>query len=155
MKIVSGRNGTTGVLSALDSIEGAELPDGSKPVLTRATEGVEHSDVNTVVRYGALPPGSGNQTGGVYVGGKLAYVQIDISDISVLPGSTYSDGSPKTLETVLAHEMGHAYRIINAQANLGLLGEELTVSGLENQYRFAQGIQQRQYYGTYELKQYP
>jgi hypothetical protein len=51
--------------------------------------------------------------------------------------------------------MGHAYRIINAQANLGLLGEELTVSGLENQYRFAQGIQQRQYYGTYELKQYP
>jgi len=91
-------------------------------------------------------------------------IDIRITKFSFAGDNTkYEDGSPRTLETVVAHEVGHAARIINGPAATTRFGysstsrmvEEVAVTNLENQYRFARGIPQRQTYGGQDLRQYP
>jgi hypothetical protein len=67
----------------------------------------------------------------------------------------YEDGTPRIFEMSLAHEIGHASRIIQRKTFPDFLIEERLVSNFENQYRYARGVPQRKFYGDMPLKQYP
>jgi hypothetical protein len=166
------------VNEALRKIARARLPTGAPPFLTKDLEFVEgHPTVVTGVVYGRLPwasnktePRYGNQ-------GKLVQIDISLTDLAFLgtpakkahpaihghaaiaghpaTPATYPDGSPRTLETSLAHEIGHAARLLRHQSLEVWTVEEVLVTNLENQYRYACGIPQRQAYGDIPVKQYP
>jgi len=161
---------------ALDQIARARLPDGSRPVLVGCLEFVRKTlTVRTNVLFGELPLGQTSAKPRWDADGHLT-IDIRISRLDLIgtrerkpgpathghaavPGhpalpALYSDGSPRTLETTLVHEVGHAARIIRHETFPDYLVEERLVSNLENQYRFARGIAQRKLYGEMELKQY-
>jgi hypothetical protein len=165
------------VEQAIQRIAGARLPNGTKPVLTGDLEFVRSvSNVRTSVLYGRLP--WENPTAGYHdEHGRLTHVDIRLTDLVYIgtkarkakPESgghaavaahpeipaTYRDGSPRVFEMTLAHEVGHAARIIRGQALPDFMAEEYLITNLENQYRFARGIAQRTFYGDMRVKQSP
>jgi hypothetical protein len=166
------------VHQALRTIAGARLPTGVPPFLTNDLEFVErHPTVVTTVAYGRRPWATNKTESRYGQRGKLMQIDISLTDLAFLgtpakkarPGThghaaiaghtampaTYPDGSPRTLETSLAHEIGHAARLLRHQNLEVWTVEEVLVTNLENQYRYARAIPQRQLYGDIPVKQYP
>jgi hypothetical protein len=140
---------------ALKAIASARLPDGRRPFLTDALDIVRTSNtVRTSVLYDRLPQGNPTRPNPF---GDLTDVQITITSISFMGAmAEYGDGSIRTLETVLAHELGHAARLIRRLASQVWEVEEKIVTGLENEYRYARNITpQRKLYDGAPVKQYP
>lgn len=82
--------------------------------------------------------------------GELVGVDITISTASAF-GKSF-DGAPRTLDTVLAHELVHAWRLTAGLAPIlpsagASAREETLTTYLENEYRFARNLGQRSYYG--------
>lgn len=160
---------------ALKEIRGARLPDGSRPVLVGDLEIVQNAlTVRTNLTYGMVP--LGNKTEGSWDASGHLVIQIQITHLDfigtkavaarpahgghgAIPGhpalpAMYEDGTPRIFEASLAHEIGHASRIIQRKTFPDFMIEEHLVSNFENQYRYARGIPQRKFYGDVALKQY-
>lgn len=143
---------------ALDKIAAARLPEGAPPMATLWVEKLKQSKIITGVAYGQYP--LTNFTRPLYGPKGLMGVSVQISSFSYLNGDSevFPDGSPHLLECTLAHELSHAYRLIRGENFPNWVAEELWVSRIENQYRFARGIGQRKFYdkaGVMPIKQYP
>ncbi len=71
-----------------------------------------------------------------------AYIRFDPNDVDSL-----SDGSPGSPEATLAHEMGHAYLMIEGRNPIEEKSRELDGTAIDNQYRDNIGVGQRRIYG--------
>jgi hypothetical protein len=146
--------------TALRMIVHAQLPDGRRPFCAEAVDIVRTARAfRTYLLFDVLPINS-NSLGPVFYKGEIVGYDVKISSTSfegIL--GVYPDGAPKTLETLLAHELGHAARLIRNQASLNWNVEEVLMTELENQYRYARNIKpQRTSYdghGIIPVKTYP
>jgi hypothetical protein len=145
---------------ALKEISAARLPDGRRPFCSEAVDIVKTAKgFSTYVLFDVLPIYL-NQAEPVVRKGEIIGYDIKISATSIegILG-VYPDGAPKTLETLLAHEFCHAARFIRRATYPNVRVEEVYVTGLENEYRYARGIApQRQSYdghGELPVKTYP
>ena len=161
---------------ALQQIRRARLPDGTRPVLAGDLEVVQNNlTVRTNLTYGRVPLGNETRASEDEAGHLIIQIRITYLDFIgtkavaaqsphgghkaivghlALP-AMYEDGTPRIFEMSLAHEIGHASRIIQRKTFPDFLIEERLVSNFENQYRYARGVPQRKFYGDMPLKQYP
>ena len=167
----------TDIEAALGVIAKARLPGGGPPQLTKDLETVRgHPTVVTYIEYGLLrwaqPTTAEYDDDHRLIGVVIRLTAMAFWGTSAksahpatkhhaafapqpaLP-ALFSDGSPRLLETSLAHEIGHAARIIGHRTLEVWETDEVIVTELENQYRYARHILQRKGYGDIPVKQYP
>jgi hypothetical protein len=75
-----------------------------------------------------------------------AWINFNPSDVGL------GDGSPESAEATLAHEMGHAYLMMEGRNPWIRKARELDGTAVENQYRDFLGVGQRKNYGMRDPK---
>ena len=77
------------------------------------------------------------------LGGGDAFINFDPNTSGDL-----KDGAPRDVETTLAHEMAHAYLMIEGRNPITRKGRERDACAVDNQYRDSKNIDQRNLYGA-------
>jgi hypothetical protein len=75
-----------------------------------------------------------------------AWINFNLNDVGL------GDGSQESAESTLAHEMGHAYLMMEGRNPWTRKARELDGTAIDNQYRDSLGIGQRKIYGMNDPK---